>query len=522
VTRVAAEKMLPLFVRGQRRLSSQSSASNRASMLNAVNTNSVVHVKQDRQVFAFDKDKSPHVIKKVDSEKSTDLSQKLKRYWGWESLFNHVMPKDYKVTTVSSYESYAKTTMVASTMGTAASVLSIQALLTSIGISSDASLPIAATLNWVLKDGLGQLGGVLFASFINTRFDADPKRFRFGADLGLAISVILESSTAMAPWLFLPIAALANVGKNIAWLSASATKASIHQSFCLVHNLADLTGKAGSQTISASIVGTTLGLMVSPLVASNPVYIVIGTGVFSIMQLAASFRALHFVQLRTLNTQRAWLCLSPALLSFRSKDPKSSLCSLDWDRLGDPAYVSKKESIIHLGRWGSGDGHAKLASPIAHHPDERFLATIRDILSLQPYMKSSLHVNPSVESLSKEDLKSCLRLCYEFEDQHLIKVKPEASGYTIQLWYLTNASPADVLVGFLHAALIARALGRVSNEAVSKESGFQELIFDVRDRMHRENACAKYVYGLEDKGWDVKHIFIEERKDHRIHVSLNQ
>ena len=38
---------------------------------------------------------------------------------------------------------------------------------------------MAAALNWVIKDGMGQLGGVLFASFINTRFDADPKRFVF-------------------------------------------------------------------------------------------------------------------------------------------------------------------------------------------------------------------------------------------------------------------------------------------------------------------------------------------------------
>ena len=29
------------------------------------------------------------------------------------------------------------------------------------------ALPIAATLNWVIKDGLGQLGGVIFASVVS-------------------------------------------------------------------------------------------------------------------------------------------------------------------------------------------------------------------------------------------------------------------------------------------------------------------------------------------------------------------
>ena len=37
------------------------------------------------------------------------------------------------------------------------------------------AIPLAATLNWVLKDGLGQLGGIAFSSLVNTRFDANPK-----------------------------------------------------------------------------------------------------------------------------------------------------------------------------------------------------------------------------------------------------------------------------------------------------------------------------------------------------------
>lgn len=37
------------------------------------------------------------------------------------------------------------------------------------------AIPLAATLNWVIKDGLGQVGGVAFSSLVNTRFDANPK-----------------------------------------------------------------------------------------------------------------------------------------------------------------------------------------------------------------------------------------------------------------------------------------------------------------------------------------------------------
>ena len=55
--------------------------------------------------------------------------------------------------------------MVSVTLSSAGDVLSMQAMLSAIGVGSG-SIPLAATLNWILKDGLGQLGGVIFASMV--------------------------------------------------------------------------------------------------------------------------------------------------------------------------------------------------------------------------------------------------------------------------------------------------------------------------------------------------------------------
>ena len=40
----------------------------------------------------------------------------------------------------------------------------MQAMFHSVGLGAGA-LPVAAVVNWVLKDGIGQLGGVLFARY---------------------------------------------------------------------------------------------------------------------------------------------------------------------------------------------------------------------------------------------------------------------------------------------------------------------------------------------------------------------
>ncbi len=56
--------------------------------------------------------------------------------------------------------------------------MSTQALLFAVGMGASTAIPTAAALNWVIKDGVGQFGGVLLAGLVSSKFDADPKRWR--------------------------------------------------------------------------------------------------------------------------------------------------------------------------------------------------------------------------------------------------------------------------------------------------------------------------------------------------------
>lgn len=58
--------------------------------------------------------------------------------------------------------SYVKLQMTASLASSATGVLSTQALLYAMGLGAGA-IPLAAALNWVIKDGVGQIGGIVFA-----------------------------------------------------------------------------------------------------------------------------------------------------------------------------------------------------------------------------------------------------------------------------------------------------------------------------------------------------------------------
>jgi len=77
----------------------------------------------------------------------------------------------------------------------------------------------------------------------------------------MEIASFIELLTPLVPQYFLLLASIANIGKNISFLAASASRAAIHKSFALQENLADITAKTGSQSIISSLIGTTLGIL---------------------------------------------------------------------------------------------------------------------------------------------------------------------------------------------------------------------------------------------------------------------
>jgi len=118
----------------------------------------------------------------------------------------------------------------------------------------------AAAYTWVLKDGLGQLGGVLFAGRYGNNFDEDIKKWRFMSMFALNVSIYIEIMTLVFPNHFLLLASVANAGKNICYLLASASRGSINMRFAKQNNMGDISGKAVSQSTTSSLTGMALGM----------------------------------------------------------------------------------------------------------------------------------------------------------------------------------------------------------------------------------------------------------------------
>jgi hypothetical protein len=256
----------------------------------------VQQVLNSQEIIRFLEDENGKLIKKQPKKNSLNSINFRHEV---QNLISFFLPKGYPSSIEKGYLQYSGYQFSGYLFSTAGSVLSTQSLLYALGLG-DGSIPLAVTLNWIIKDGLGQFGGVVFASFVNNQFDQNPKRWRMISSMALDLSSFLELLTPLAPKYFLFLASLANIGKNISYLSASASRVAIHKSFTMHENLADVTAKTGSQTILSSLLGTSLGIYISTLVNHSYPLTSAAFLLCSAMHLSCTYLSLQSVTIRTL------------------------------------------------------------------------------------------------------------------------------------------------------------------------------------------------------------------------------
>ncbi|KAI5055635.1 hypothetical protein GOP47_0029156 [Adiantum capillus-veneris] len=152
-----------------------------------------------------------------------------------------IAPEGYPESVSSSYTPYMHWRALKYFFGGAMSVFITRSLLHAVGVSQGAA-STAVAANWVIKDGAGRIGKMLFARH-GKKFDCDMKQLRFMGDLLLEFGAAIELSTAAAPSLFLPLACAANVAKNVAAVTSTSTRAPIYKAFACGENIGDVTAK---------------------------------------------------------------------------------------------------------------------------------------------------------------------------------------------------------------------------------------------------------------------------------------
>lgn len=327
--------------------------------------------------FDDDDDSSSMSWKTIETETSRESSEDQGPILAalQDNVVTYFLPARYPESVAAGYGRYAAYCFCASIAGSAAMVLSTQTLLLAVGVvgsSGHEASVMAGALNWVLKDGIGQLGGVWFASRMSqagsAKFDADPKRWRMVAALSMDGATLLEIVSPLVPpvWV-LPIASVANIGKNIGFLTASASRAALHQSLAIRGNLADVTAKAGSQALAASLFGTVLGIGISPILG-DVVHFSLGFVCLSTIHQTCTYLSLKSAPLFNLNRHRLNIILQDYLTT---------------DSILSPAEVAEKESFLPVVSKDKSKQWLSIGAPLTTvcpgGPDElRLLLNVTD------------------------------------------------------------------------------------------------------------------------------------------------
>jgi len=301
-------------------------------------------------------------------------------------------------------------------------------------------------------------------------------------------STLLEILSPLFSGYFVLVASVANIGKNVSFLTASASRASLHQALSQRGNLGDITAKAGSQSIAASLVGTCLGIAISPLVGEDISRVAASFLFFSAFHQFCTYHGLKAVPLRSLNRHRLNILLTLFFQEFASATANKMV----FENL-TPENVSQHESFAPS--WNPDDSYSWLLigcplnvlCPNGRRQLKELLMALRN---QEKYILSCSWERKGIQSSNSVNFK-------------------------VHLTFLEDAAWTDVVRGVFHA----HTLRAVTNQALDIEMG-DCIISSTHDFMtsHIDILLPE----MKNMGWilDQGFVTVESNSAYRLRIEI--
>eukprot|EP00887_Chlorella_sp_A99_P004904 scaffold4.g4904.t1 len=446
-------------------------------------------------------------------------------------LSHTFLPAGYPATVSPGYLRYVWWQALHHCAGAANGVLSSTFLLYAVGLGEGA-IPIAGALSWVLKDGLGQLGTLLFGRAIAHNFDVYSRSWYLLASAKLNLAVALEMSTFLAPHLFLPLASLANALKGLAWMAGGSSRSAFNVAFAgeraqqawwrggagarhADSNIADITAKATSQTICTSLLGTTAGMALAAQVGQDPGLALLAFGGVAATHMVTSAGSVRCVPLASLSAARLELLVSRFLRQLDEQRQSS-------------ATAAAGEAAAGAGAGGAAPGAATVAATGAGAGARRApppLPTPEQLASHEPlWHRGCIAVGARLSQLAQpEQAQQLARVLPLFRSRRHVLLPADAVAgdglrrrrpQRARLLLHEQAGASDCLLGFLHACLLVRRQQQQQQQQQRPEHGDGTREARALEQALREADCLLPALQAELRraGWDTGRVVLESRR----------
>lgn len=253
------------------------------------------------------------------------------------------LPQGYPESVSKDYLQYQFWDTVQAFSSSLSGTLATQASLKGVGVGNQEATVAAATVTWLLRDGTGMLGRILFAWQKGSKLDSEAKKWRLFADVLNDIAMFMEILAPYFPTFFTLIVCSAGVFKSIVGVAGGATRAALTVHQARRDNMADISAKDGSQETLVNLAGLLVSLILIPLVTDNPVLTLSLFFLFTILHLFANYKAVRSVIMETFNEARLAIVLEQYLRDSRVLTPQEA-------NKREPVFIEfRKSSQIKLG-----------------------------------------------------------------------------------------------------------------------------------------------------------------------------
>jgi len=219
------------------------------------------------------------------------------------------LPQGYPESVSKDYLEYQLWDTLQAFCSSITGTLATHAMLKGYGVGDEKATAAAATITWMLKDGAGMVGRILFAWKKSMQLDWDAKRWRFYADILNDMAIFMELVAPIFQRCFLLIACMSSVLRSIVGVAGGATRAALTLHQAKRDNMADVSAKDGSQETLVNLLALLAGFIITPLVANNQILVWILFFLFTFLHLYANYCAVSAVVLDTVNKPRFYILM---------------------------------------------------------------------------------------------------------------------------------------------------------------------------------------------------------------------
>lgn len=219
------------------------------------------------------------------------------------------LPQGYPESVSDDYLQYQFWDTLQAFSSSLSGTLATQASLKGVGVGNQEATVAAATVTWILRDGTGMLGRILFAWHKGSKLDSEAKKWRLFADVLNDIAMFMEILAPYFPAFFTLIVCTAGVFKSLVGVAGGATRAALTVHQARRDNMADISAKDGSQETLVNLAGLLVSLMLIPLVTDNTILTLSLFFLFTVLHLFANYKAVRSVVMETFNEARLSIVL---------------------------------------------------------------------------------------------------------------------------------------------------------------------------------------------------------------------